>query len=307
MNAILLAALLLPQTPVPAPKPHAVRPQAQARSLAGNLHAGRIRPEKVEFLTEDGIKIHALYVPAGANEGDRQPLSDVPAVVLLHMYRSDKSSWKPIFAPFAQRGMALLAIDMRGHGESVVGPNGEDLRKLALSRDPKLFRDMHLDAAAAVKWLTDRGHDEKRIGLLGASVGCSVAIDAAHRDPGLRVVGVLTPGTEYLGIPTMKHVQDWGDRALLLASSEEEAPRGAEPIQKYLSKQEGSRVTFWRFPQHGIHGTRMFGQVEGIETRLANWFAEHLGGRAVPVPAAARKEARPHKLEQKAGTKSGKP
>jgi len=307
MNAFLLLVLLLPQTPVKASKPHAVRPQAQAQTLSRKNHSGKIRPEKVEFTTADGIKIHAIYVPAGASEADRQPLSDVPAVVLLHMYRSDKSSWQPLFAPFVRRGMALLAIDMRGHGQSVAGPDGEDLAKLALSRDPKLFRDMHRDAEAAVKWLTDHGHAKKRIGLLGASVGCSVAIDAARRDPGLRVVGVLTPGTEYLGIPTMKHVQDWGDRALLLASSEEEAPRGAEPIQKYLSRQEGSRVTLWRFPKHGIHGTRMFGQVQGIEAKLAAWFAENLGGRAVPVPAAARKEARPHKLEKKPGAKSGKP
>ena len=53
---------------------------------------------------------------------------------------------------------------------------------------------MWMDAKAAVQWLKDQGYDQANIGLLGASLGCSIAIDAARRADGLTKVCMLAPG-----------------------------------------------------------------------------------------------------------------
>ncbi len=244
-------------------------------------------PEPVQLTTADGVTIHGWYMAAGdhAHEhGEKPPEREhyaaTPAVVMLHMFRSDKSSWQSLMEHCRLAGVATLAIDMRGHGQSKLDAEGKDLTKLVQQRDEELFQAMWQDAQAAVDFLTERGHELPHIGLIGASVGCSVAIDCARRNPGLRTVAVLTPGRNYLGLPSMEHLKQWGDRDLLLVSSEDEQGKGAGPMRTALLKQSAARVETWLLPDSSIHGTQMFGPVRGIEQRLMYWFL----GRLWPQP-----------------------
>jgi len=230
--------------------------------------------EEVTFETSDGLTLHGTYwAPADAPKG-------APCVVALHMYRSDRSAWESLAQPVTNRGCALLAIDMRGHGESKM--QGEtDLSEQVASRDADLFNSMHLDAAAAIAW----GRKEKktprgRVALVGASVGCSVAIHAAKEKPlDIAAVAVLTPGEKYLGVPTLEHVKHWYNTIPLhVLSSEEERARGADAIHSALAER-GSELTI--VPGTKIHGTRMFGKVEGIEDSIAEWLTARATG---PLP-----------------------
>jgi len=120
--------------------------------------------------------------------------------------------------------------------------------------------------------LRDEGKcDGRRIGLVGASVGCSVAVDATVRRGDLVAsVCALTPGKDYLGVPTMDHVKSWKEQPLLLLSSEEEADGGARPIAAELKRKPG--MEFRVVPGEKVHGTNMFGKVAGIEDRIVHWF-----------------------------------
>ncbi len=240
-------------------------------------------PHPITFETEDGIEIHGWYIHPGTHDvvhaEDESFFAQYPAVVLLHMYCGNKEDWVPIIREFFDREVAALAIDMRGHGDSTVGINGEDLSIRVRDRDELLFNSMWQDATAAVDWLVSKGHRKDRIAILGASVGCSVAIDAVRRDPELRVVGVLTPGTKYLGVGTLAHLENWDNRSLLIVSSEEEWENGAKQISEKIEKVHGENDAedlheVWRLQGTGreVHGTRMLGRVEGIENRLLDWF-----------------------------------
>ena len=228
--------------------------------------------------------------PESATSEDTDWRKTTDAVVLLHMFRSDHSAWEPILAKFQEQGITTLAIDMRGHGENLTGPKGEDLGAKIKNRDEDTFRAMHRDANAAIDWLVDNGYDASRIGLLGASVGCSVAIDTAVRREGLGPVGVLTPGLSYLGVDSEKHIESWGKRDLLIVTSEEESLDGPAPLRAALkmqwearqAKSPGAkdRVDYWVLQGKNIHGTRMFGAVKGIEGRIATWFGERFGANS---------------------------
>ncbi len=259
-------------------------------------------PEPVSFVTADGITIHGwAHGPHGHGgkhrDEDGRLVGEAarrPAVVLLHMFRSDKQAWWErggMFPLLSEHGILGLSIDMRGHGESRSGPGGEDLRKRVVDRDPALFNAMWKDAAAAVKWLREVRGVQGEIGLVGASVGCSVAIDTARRDESLRDVVVMTPGLDYLGVDTRTHLRAWGQRELLILTSEEEASASRE-IARVLDSQraareaeadepEPSRVTLTEFNAERVHGTRMFGAVEGVAETIAAWLEERLD----PAPA----------------------
>jgi dienelactone hydrolase len=227
-------------------------------------------PETVALTTTDGIDIAADYY-MGAEGGS----AEGSAVILLHMYKSNRSAWEPIRAPLYEQGIATLAIDMRGHGESV--DDAGNLSARVDDRDAELFNAMHADVAAAVAWLESRGYDAERIGVMGASVGCSVAIRAVLEDERLAGAAALTPGSDYLGVDSLSDVQAWDGRPLLLVSSEEEAERGALPLHEAMAERDA-----WLLPDlvivpgSSIHGTNMFGQVPDVETRLATWWAARL-------------------------------
>ncbi|MBU4263154.1 MAG: alpha/beta fold hydrolase [Proteobacteria bacterium] len=226
-----------------------------------NAPSGQAATEKVKLTTADGYRIAGIL--SRPSQGDGRL-----GVVLLPMYRHIKESWQPLVAELDRRGLVSLAIDMRGHGESRIGPDGDDSGRV-MERDPALFNAMHLDAEAAVRYLIDQAGCRK-IGLVGASVGCSVAIDTAVRaQVPVAAVVVMTPGSDYLGIPTLQQITGWpGDLPLLILSSAEEKERGAEAISRKLAKQRAELVLF---DQTNIHGTNMFGRVDGVAERIVNW------------------------------------
>jgi pimeloyl-ACP methyl ester carboxylesterase len=226
---------------------------------------GQAATDKVKLTAADGYRIAGILSRPDQGEGGL-------GVVLLHMYRQNKESWQPLVAELDRRGLVSLAIDMRGHGESSIGPGGDDSSRV-MERDPAFFNAMHLDAEAAVRYLIDQAGCRK-IGLVGASVGCSVAIDTAVRGQvPVHAVVVMTPGSDYLGISTLQHIENWPGRPLLILSSSEEKERGADVIFRKLEKQGAELVIF---AQTNIHGSNMFGRVDGVAGRIVSWLSGKL-------------------------------
>ncbi len=262
--------------------------------------APAVGTRKLELIAEDKQAVPGWLrqpQPEGTTLHDEEWVKTANAVVLLHMFRSDHAAWEPILSEFDKRGITTLAIDMRGHGENLKGPEGEDLQSKVRGRDADTFRAMYRDANAAIDWLVEHGYSADRIGLLGASVGCSVAIDTARRRDEHGPVGVLTPGLNYLGVNSEEHIRSWGTRDLLIVTSEEEAEGGPAPLRAALNEQFEARrkrepktedhVTYWVLKEESVHGTRMFGSVKGIEARVANWFEEHFKPLTKKAPEKA--------------------
>jgi pimeloyl-ACP methyl ester carboxylesterase len=237
-------------------------------ALAPAPAAAQEGPRVVRFATADGLTIEADHYPG--EEG-------MPAIVGLHMYPSDRKSWAQL-AALRPAGWHFLAVDMRGYGGSRKQKAG-DLGERVKKRDATLFAAMWQDAAAGLKFLRDEAKcDPKRIGFIGASVGCSVAIDANIRLPEqVGAVCVLTPGKDYLGVPTMDHVRSWRDTPLLILSSEEEADAGARPIEEALKAKKAPGLELRIVPGTKIHGTDMLGRNDGVEQGILRWFEAVLG------------------------------
>ena len=223
-------------------------------------------PQEVRFTTEDGVEIVGSFAPATAGEA--------PVVVLLHMYRTDRHSWRPLMDALQAKGVAALAIDMRGHGDSVK-PASMNLPRRVKERDEELFRSMYRDVFAAYTWLTTQPNlDLSRVGLVGASVRCSVALDYAARDRSVDVVVAMTPGEDYLGVDSRQHIRQiasQGQRAILLLATEDER-KACDALGK-INKRATVRIV----GPGRVHGTRMFGRIDGIENQITEFLIEHLG------------------------------
>lgn len=110
--------------------------------------------QSVHFTASDGVPIAGSYWPG------RRP--DGPAVLLLHGVDSSRASFARHAAWLSHEGYAVLAIDFRGHGES-----GQVARSFGL-RESR-------DASAALAFLR-RGTPDRRVGLIGTSLGGAAAL-----------------------------------------------------------------------------------------------------------------------------------
>jgi pimeloyl-ACP methyl ester carboxylesterase len=119
------------------------------------LAATAFSQQAVTFSTEDGATIAALQYGSGEH-----------AVLLVHGGRFTKESWAKQVPDFRSAGYAVLAIDLRGFGQSH-GP-GE--------KDPSTEQQA-IDVLAAVRYL--HGHGAKTVSIVGGSMGGSAAGDAS--------------------------------------------------------------------------------------------------------------------------------
>lgn len=217
----------------------------------------------VSFTASDGH-------PLGATLDTPDKGTDIhTGIILLPMYRHTGESWQPLVQQLTTAGFTCLSLDLRGHGQSRFEAEGSDDEKRVLGRDPVFFNTMYLDVVAADIWLRNRQPQLKQRVLVGASVGCSVAVHAVTGSSiKVDAVVLMTPGEYYLGIPTMDHIKTWPGIPLLILSSEEGQGRGAAAIYKQLQN-NGAELKL--FPQIDIHGTNMFGKVDKVGEFITQW------------------------------------
>lgn len=267
-------------------------------------------PQAAQFETTDGVKIVGDYYPPAVKEGEKAPVA-----VLIHMYPADRSSWKPLAPGLHEAGFAVLAYDIRGHGGSTK-PEDKKLKEAYDKRDPKLFADAWKDVEAAKGWLAKQpGCDVKRMALVGASIGCSIALDCAGRDEAVKAVVCLSPGTKYLGVDSIAHIKKCGKRAILLISPEGEYKAVEELIKASESVAKGEKHP----GGEKEHGTSMFKAAYGEKVRenivafitnAPGMKAPEKAGKKEPKPdpgSSKREEPDEKKGEKKGEKKDEKP
>jgi len=240
-------------------------------TLISVLFVAAVAAEPISFRTSDKVEIHGEFDRMG---------KDAATVICLPMFLHTKESYAPLLEPLRRAGLNVLALDLRGHGLSA-----PQWRQRAKARDPALFQAMYRDVGGAIEFLRGRGCDVTRVGLAGASVGCSVAIHAAMKFPNnVRAVVLLTPGANYLQVPSLEHIKRWpGTRTFLVTSTEEQAK--SQPVIDALEPFPGTLIKV--IEGNGIHGTRMFGKVAGAEQSVANFLRDYLvAAPDVTVPEA---------------------
>ena len=128
-----------------------------ARGVAVTPAQLGIAAEDVYLETEDGVRIHAFYLPA--------PESQL-ALLFLHGNAGNASHRLPNAAELVRLGCSVLLLDYRGYGLSEGRPSESGA---------------YADARAGLAHLIDqRGFPEDRVIVFGRSLGGAVAVDLAR-------------------------------------------------------------------------------------------------------------------------------
>jgi len=119
-------------------------------------------PFEVSFLSSDGVKLVATWKPSPAG-------SSAPAVLLLHAFSRERREVASLADELAARGFSTLALDLRGHGESVWKGGARIGLSPSLQTSPNGFPR---DVEAACAWLRPRA---SHLGVFGLSLSGNLA------------------------------------------------------------------------------------------------------------------------------------
>lgn len=215
---------------------------------------------QVSFVTDDGVVIYADFHEPGNKNGK--------AVILLHMLRTDKNHWKEFVNELNERNYTTLAIDLRGHGQSVKR-NGADYRWQDFNEDD--FNRMVLDVKAAKLFIIEKGYNYKNIVIIGASIGANTALNYASTDEEIRYIILLSPGLDYRGVKTEKSISVF-DGNVFIAVSKEDEPSYSSCLKL---KDIGNSKKMVIFYENAGHGTRMFEKTD-LSKKILDWLENTL-------------------------------
>jgi alpha-beta hydrolase superfamily lysophospholipase len=233
-------------------------PRCQSATVqAASLHPGTVAPlhlafsQRVSLHTDDGVTLAATWY-----EPSSRP---APAVILVHMLQKSRRDWDGLATRMAGEGLGVLALDLRGHGESQ--GSAQDLAAMAQ------------DVRAARKFVASRSDvTASKIGIAGASFGATLAALAAAEDPAVGAVALLSPALEYRGIRIDGPLRKYGARPLLLVASDDDGYAGR--TVKDLQKTGAGRETI--LLNRAGHGTAMLNADPDLGRRLVEWFRRTL-------------------------------
>ena len=239
---------------------------------------GRAYPiSAVSFSSIDSVEVSALF-------GTAQADGLLPVVILLHDLGGNKSDWlndTDTYVALLERGYAVLAIDMRGHGQTPL----PDARQVLELIDLELsFFDVH----AALVWLQSQSKvDVSRIAVVGTGSGGNVAYVSSGRMPELIKTGVsLSPGL--WGAASLEPLvigaglEPFAPRSMLFMAGDQDQIQVGDVILSYaefarsLEAQTAEPKDVRVFPDSADHGFALLDNVAEAQDLFFLWLEENL-------------------------------
>ncbi len=182
-----------------------------------NTNAAPAADSGAIFKTFDLVELHASFaLPTGVP-------APIPAVLLLHGYGEDRSVWKDFSKELLNRGWAIMALDLRGHGESRL----KNQRPVEASLDWRTnLHEFPVDLDPALDWLKSRPRvDNSKIVVMGFDVGANLALIASGRFREVRTAVAIKPNLDE-SLALAGSAQDFQPRStLIVVTNQSEADR----------------------------------------------------------------------------------
>ncbi len=223
------------------------------------LTTGIINAQDDDTLTPEAVEVEATDGLILAGDLFTQ-MDDAPAVLLMHMLGGNRSAWEPFITPLYDAGYTVLAVDLRGHGQT----RGE--------------RDWTLAEADVQTWLdwlrTQDGVRAEAVSIVGASIGSNLALLGCANDVDCVTAIALSPGADYFGVmPSEAVAIGLAERSTLLVGSYDDGSV-VEDILSMVGDAEGEIGV--RFYTGRAHGTNLFrSEDEQFINMMIDWLNEH--------------------------------
>ncbi|GIW67465.1 MAG: hypothetical protein KatS3mg096_333 [Candidatus Parcubacteria bacterium] len=216
--------------------------------------------QKVNFITKDGVTIVANYYP---NKEAKF------AGILIHMRPKTKESFDDLAQFLQKHGYALLAIDLRGHGESIESIKGKlDYNKFSEAEEKESIKDIE----AASLFLEKEGYTKDKQFLIGASIGANLSFQFLSENTEISAAVLLSPGLNYRGVVLENFKKEGiGSKVFVISALDDEPAYVAGRTLKSWYPD----LNYLELPQGG-HGTNLFNTYPDLYEKMLIWLREKL-------------------------------
>ncbi|MBI5797903.1 alpha/beta fold hydrolase [Candidatus Woesearchaeota archaeon] len=212
--------------------------------------------KSISFLTDDQVNIVGNYWQGGKN-----------AVLLLHMMPATKESWEYFAEDLHKENFTVLAIDLRGHGESMEQEGGILNYKTFTDEE---HQDSIKDVEAAVDYLKEQGAEN--IAIIGASIGANLALEYQSEHPEIKKAVLLSAGTNYRGIEILPYAAKLREdqQVYFVAGSLDGRSAGsADAMAKEIAQKIKKKEI--KIYNSTAHGTDLFAEDDTLSKILIDW------------------------------------
>lgn len=236
----------------------------------------------VDLSASDGTKLKATFFSA-AKPG--------PGVLLLHQCNRDRQSWYGLADQLSAAGINVLALDMRGFGESGGVPHEKATPQEAQEAAAKWPGDIDV----AFQYLVSQPAVEKDvIGVGGASCGVGNSIGTAMRHPEVRSLVLLAGNTNYAGRQFLR--SDHTVPVLFGYADDDEFPPSILAIQWLYSLTGDPDKKLVTYPNGG-HGAEIFAPHPELMGVITDWYVTTLIKTPGKAPAPKEPTAVPAEVQ----------
>jgi len=216
--------------------------------------------QKVSFITKDGVTIVANYYP---NKSAKF------AGILIHQRPKTKESFDDLAKFLQSEGYALLAIDLRGHGESTQSIKGKiDYNKFSEEEE----KESIIDLESASNFLEKEGYSKDKQFLIGASIGANLSFQFLSENSEVKAIVLLSPGLNYRGVILENFKKEGlGDKIFVVSALDDEPAYVAGRTLKSWYPD----LTYLEL-QSGGHGTNLLKVYPDLKTKILTWLREKL-------------------------------
>jgi pimeloyl-ACP methyl ester carboxylesterase len=227
------------------------------------------REEDIGAVASDEVQLKGVLMlpdteaPAGAR---RWPLA-----ILLHDLGRSRDSLFQAADALVARGVAVLLMDVRGHGRSM-RVRERDLYSFIGRPHKELHRAVG-DQRLLIDQLRARSDvDVQRVAILGVGFGAFIAAESAARFPEVRALVLVDPHPSTAGFKSEQDLGLFGTRPVLLVGSA--LPQSKAQVTALSRYGAGERTV--AVSEHFATQDRVLAEDPELLGRTALWIAERL-------------------------------
>jgi len=232
--------------------------------ITATVSAQEATPEVAAETTPEPLPVAAQEVTTEAEDG-LTLVGDFylidpgrPTVLLLHELYTTRESWGDLLYPLLGSGYNVLAVDVRGYGQTRGGIN---------------WTRAVDDVAAWMTWLREVGGVRPdAISTMGSSMGSTLAIVGCANDEFCRSAIAVSPGWSYYGISLAEHIA--AKPVLVIYAERDRWPAlGIEDM-----REAAPDALFEQVYKGNAHGMNLIeAEFESIAPVVVGWLAMHGG------------------------------
>ena len=206
----------------------------------------------------------------------------IPLIIFIHELSQSKEIWKPYARELAEKGYSVLAVDLRGHGDSILDRYSRKKYWRTFEAEDWKYIDSEIINAVELLKNNHPQVNTEQVVLIGSSLGACVAIIAGEKQKNIvKGLVLISPFTHYKGMETRVPLVDYGNHPILVLVSKADT-------NSYAASQE---LVKYAQGEHEIvlvnnagHGTFMLKHEPKLKTIIYEWLAKKFPPTEVEIP-----------------------